>query len=74
MARYEHVRKYVVKSADKKVAFLVPPTGRQYWSKFLSQGLAKSIFNKSLKKGDQVMFKRVTTAYSTSYKPVLLVK
>lgn len=75
MARYEHVRKYIVASAPRNgMARLEAPAGRKYWMRWLPQSYAKTLFNTRLKKGDQVMFKRVSDRYSTDYRPALLVK
>ncbi len=75
MARYEHVRKYIVASVPRDgMVRLAAPAGRKYWSRFLAQSYAKALFNTRLKKGDQVMFKRVSNRYSTTYRPERLVK
>lgn len=73
MAVYEHLRKYKVVYADKTEVALGAPQGRQYWERFMAQSTAKSLFKRKLKKGDTVVFRRVSNAVTTYYVPSKLI-
>lgn len=73
MAMYEHFRKYKVVYADKDDVELSAPQGRKYWERFLAQDTAKSLFKRKLKKGDTVVFRRISNAVTTYYVPSKLI-
>jgi hypothetical protein len=67
MAIYEHFRQYKVVDTYRDAARLQAPRGRQYWERWLNQSVAKFLFKRKLKKGDTVVFRRVSTPTTTFY-------
>jgi hypothetical protein len=70
MAVYEHLRTYQVANVTKHSAALRPTRGRKFWIRFLTQETATTLFKRPLKLGDKVVYKRVSNAVTTFYKPV----
>lgn len=73
MAVYEHLRQYKVVYADKAEVALGAPVGRKYWERFMAQSTAKKLFKRKLKKGDTVVFRRVSNRFTTYYFPSNLI-
>jgi len=69
MAKYEHVRTYVVKSINKGVAVFTAPKGRKFSSICVDVKGLSSKQAKKVKVGAKVPFVRVSNQYTTYFVP-----